>query len=88
MKKKDTVLKEFVRSISDEDLRFSCSRLGQRLSGDLPDVIEFFQLFPDIDRILLNSKDSFGLYDLLDELQEYLEREIKRRSFTERVEVS
>lgn len=84
MKKKDVVVKdaairEFARSLPDDDLRFSCFRLSERKSGDIGDVLELIQDSPDMDRFLAAAKDADGVYDIIDEVQECLEREYSRR---------
>lgn len=83
MKKKDVVLKEYVRSLSDEELKFVCSRLSHvygRREGDVADTVEKFQENPDMDRLLASTKDADALYEIVDEVSEYAEREIKSRS--------
>jgi hypothetical protein len=77
--KKDVILKEFVRSLSDDDIRFVCFRLSEKKSGDLGEVVEFIQQDPEIDRVLASAKDSTELYDLIDEIYDQLDREWKRR---------
>lgn len=87
MKKKDSVLREYVRALSEEDLKFLCSRLSHtygRRGGDVPHVVEFVQESAEMDRLFGSARDADHLYDLVDELQEYSEREIKRRIAAER----
>lgn len=80
MKKKDVVLREFARSLPDDDIRFICFRLGERKSGDLGEVVEFIQQDPEVDRVLASADNADALYDLIDEIDEYLAREWNRRS--------
>lgn len=87
MKKKDSILREYVRLLTEEDLKFLCSRLSHtygRRGGDVPAAVELIQQNPDMDRLFGAAKDSSHLYDLVDETQEYAEREIKRRILAER----
>jgi hypothetical protein len=79
MKKKDAVFKELARTISDEDIRFVCFRLQERKSGDVGDVVEYLQTHPEVDRVFATTKDANGIYDLLEEVHENLDREIVRR---------
>lgn len=81
MKKKDTVLREFARGLDDEALKWSYSRVSQRLGGDVGEFMEHVQSFAEMDRILSGAKDADGFYNLVDEIEEYLERETKKRSF-------
>ena len=81
MKKKDTILKEFTRALSDDDLKWLLSRLNQRLGGDLGEAVEALQTNVEIDRLLAAANSSFGLYDLADEVAEYLDRELRKRAY-------
>jgi hypothetical protein len=61
MKKKDTILKEFARSLSDDDIRYISFRLSERKSEDVAEVVEWLQQMPEIDRVLGAAKDA-GAY--------------------------
>lgn len=76
---KDLTLKEFARAITDDELRETAHRLGRRLSGDVGSYLEFAQEFEELNRIYSGAKTCDGLYDLVDETQEYIERECRRR---------
>jgi hypothetical protein len=87
MKKKDSILREYVRSLTEEDIKFLCSRLSHtygRRGGDVAQAVEFIQQAPDMDRLFASARDANHLYDLVDEVQDYAEREIKRRVAAER----
>lgn len=87
MKKKDSILREYVRALSEEDIKFLCSRLSHtygRRGGDVAAAVEFVEQSIDVDKLLGSAKDANGLYDIVDELQEYSEREMKRRSTADR----
>jgi hypothetical protein len=81
MKKKDLVFKEFVRQLSDDDIRYVCFRLTERKSGDVGEVVEYLQQFPEIDRLFAAAKDADGLYDLIDEVFNHMDKEWKLRSY-------
>ena len=78
-KKKESVLREFARSLNDEDLRFVGSRLYQRYGGDLGEVVEFLQTFNDLDRYFSQAKDANDIYDIVDEIARYIEAEVTER---------
>lgn len=78
-KKKDVVLREYSRSLTDEDIRYICGRLVERKSGDVGEAVESIQENADMDRLYAASKDADALYDLIDETYEYLDREFTRR---------
>ena len=81
MKKKDTVIREFVRSLNDDSIKFIYSRLNARLGGDLGEAVEVLQENAEVDKIMLACRDSTSFFDALDECQEYLDKEIRRRSY-------
>ena len=80
MKKVETILKEYVGKLSDDNLRFLESRLGQRLSGDLPEALSFLAQTNDMDRWLSSAKGAIEFYDMVDTLAKYVEREYKKRN--------
>jgi|SRR5262252_5168084 len=80
MKKVDTLLREYTSKLSDDNLRFLDSRLGQRLSGDLPEALSFLAQTNDMDRWLSSAKGAIEFYDMVDTLAKYVEREYKKRN--------
>ena len=80
MKKPDSMLKEYVRGLFDEDLEFLNMRVSQKFAGDLADIAIFLQNTPAVDRWLSSSDGSEEWYDMVDYLGEFLRREVARRS--------
>lgn len=80
MKKKDNVLREFARQLHDDDVRYLAGRLDDRKSGDVGEVVEWIQQVPEVDRVLSVARDAWGLYDLIDDFHDSLDREWKRRT--------
>ncbi len=78
-RKKDILFKEFTKNMTDEDVNYFCFLLDERKSGDQGEMIEFLQKDPEMDWVLSAAKDSNEFYDLIDEINEYLERESRRR---------
>lgn len=84
MKKPETILKEYVTKLPDENLKFLDSRLGQRLGGDLGEAVLELSQASEIDRWLAGAKGAVDFYDMLDLVAKYVEREaIKRQQFEE-----
>jgi hypothetical protein len=79
MKKPENMVREYVRRLSDEDLKFLNGRLKQRLSNDLTDVLENLARANEIDRWLGNARGSDDLYDMVDVIQGFVEKECTRR---------
>jgi len=79
MKKVETILKEYVGKLSDENLKFLDSRLNQRLSGDLAEALSFLAQTHDMDRWLSTAKGATEFYDMVDTVARNVEREYKKR---------
>lgn len=79
MKKPEILLKEYAQRLSDDNLKFVNGRLTQRLSGDLPEVLDFFTNSNEVDRWLASSKTAWELYDMLDSTHNFVEKEYARR---------
>ena len=73
------ILKEYVTRISDDDLKFLNSRISQKLSGDVPEALNLMAQSPDIDKLMRDQPNGEALYETLDALQQFLERESLRR---------
>ena len=79
MKKVDNMLKSYVSGLVDEDVRYLYARLAQRLSGDLPDAISFLSDNYEVDKWMKSAKSSDELYDMVDYVQKFVERECLAR---------
>jgi hypothetical protein len=80
MKKSDMHLKEYCQRLSDENLKFLVGRLGQRLSGDLAEVLDFMTNVREVDRWLAMAETSIELYDMIDALHASVIKEVEKRS--------
>jgi len=79
MKNSDTLLREYVRRLTDEDLRFIFSRFSQMLFGDRAEIVEFLSETRDIDRYLQAATSSFELFNMVDQVGELAQKEYARR---------
>jgi len=79
-KKYEVFLKEYISKISDEELKYLYLRLHQRLSGDLAQLLEFFEKVPEIDKMLGSTANADELFDTIDILAKMFEKEYDRRS--------
>jgi len=79
MKNSDTLLKEYVRSLRDEDLRFIFSRFSQMLFGDRAEIVEFLSETREIDRYLQSATSSFELFNMVDQIGDFAKKEYARR---------
>lgn len=80
MRKTDVILKDFVSKLNLDDLKYLSFRLEQRISGDLPEALELMAEHQELDRWLASAKSSNELYDMIDTTQEYIDRELCKRS--------
>ena len=79
MKKPETVLREYVSRANDDVLKFVAGRLTQRLSGDVPDALNALSENHEMDRLLVSARTANDLYDLIDTVQDYADRELTKR---------
>lgn len=72
-------LKEFVRKLTDEDLKYLSVRFTQMLSGDRAEIVEFCSRNKDIDRFLSAASTSHEFFNLLDMVGDYVKKETSYR---------
>jgi hypothetical protein len=79
MKKPDTLIREFVRRISDEDLRFLNSRFRQNLEGDRASIANLLSQDKEMDRWLASALSANEWFGMLDLIGPQVSKEWKRR---------
>ncbi len=79
MKKTDYILKDFFSKMNVESLRSLCIKLDQRSGPDLAECLQDFSKSQDLDKWLSSAKSSEDLYDMVDLIQEYAERELDKK---------
>jgi len=79
MRKPDMILREYANRISDDELKFLHTRLSQRLSGDVAEALQLMGKDPALDRLLREQQGGKELYDVIDDLQVYLDQQFKKR---------
>lgn len=77
--KYNDVVKEYVRRLGDEDLRFLSLRLGQRLGGDVGEVLEILQRSADVDRWLSTAPSANDFFDMVDLMDSQVQGEVRKR---------
>lgn len=77
--KQDSVVKEYVRRVSDEDLSMIVERLSEPVKGDRADVSLLFEKDKDLDKWLCQSKNAFDWFDRVDQIQNLAVSELTRR---------
>jgi hypothetical protein len=79
MKKHTDILREYVRRLNDDDLKFLGARLTHRLGGDLGESLELIQRNQDIDKWLSSASSADDFFNMLDQVDSYIQQEMKKR---------
>lgn len=79
MKKNNEVIRSYVKSIPELQLRDLYDRLHQNFYGDMAEALKIFQESPEIDRWLLTSKNVVEFFEMIDTLKHYVEVEYKKK---------
>jgi len=87
-KDQNTILGEFVRSLSEDDLRFLVSRLIDRYSNDLSEALNFLSKHKRIDSIFRSASSAEEIYDLCDLVRGLAQKECDRRNVPVTLNVS
>lgn len=73
------IVVEFANSISEEELRHLASRMNERKSGDLAEVINRLSKNRDMDDVLSSASSADEFFDYCDEIAIILSREAKKK---------
>ena len=83
-KESPTVLREFARSLPDEDIRFLLQRLNDGYQDDLAEVFDFVSKGSSkniaVDNLLGNASSSTELFSYIDDMKNELLCETTRRN--------
>lgn len=79
MKKVESVLVEYVRRLSDEDLAFLRMRFVQNLHGDRADIANFLSRDAEVDRWLRSAASAEEFFDALQNAGDCAMKEFERR---------
>lgn len=79
MRNPEVYLKEYCQRLSDDNLRFLATKLGQRLNGDLGDSLEYLSKVREIDKWLSSASNYNELYDMIDLISSFVLKEANNR---------
>lgn len=79
VKQDGTIVKEYAKRLSDEDLNMIAERAVQPVRGDRADISTLFEKDKEIDRWLMQAKGAFEWFDKVDMIEEAVEAELSRR---------
>ena len=80
MKKPDTLVREFVRRVSDEDLRFLNTRFRRLVEGDRAEIANAISQDKEMDRWLSTAESAEEWFTMLDSVSFHINKELRRRS--------
>jgi hypothetical protein len=81
VKSVDHQVKEYVKKISEDDLRWLAIRFKERVAGDLCEALLMIQdRYGDLSRILTNTPSAEAVFDISDIIEKQIQDELKRRS--------
>jgi uncharacterized membrane protein YhfC len=77
----DHQVKECIKKISEEDLRWLCMRFRERVGSDLADALILIQEhYGELNRVLTNTQSAESVFEIADIIDRYAQEELKRRS--------
>lgn len=79
MKRTDAQIKEFCRTLSDEQLRFLNMRFFQNYPGDRAEVLDFLSKNKVVDKYLSTAASCDDFFDYYDHIGELVKQEVDRR---------
>jgi len=80
VKSVDHQVKECVKKISDEDLRWLSIRFRERVGSDLAEALLLIQdHYNDLNRVLANTPNADAVYEIADIIDKHIQEEAKKR---------
>lgn len=79
MKKAEVLVKEYVGKLTEEQVTFLYSRLTQRYANDMSEALEMVSKTNDMDRWLCSATSAAEFYEMLDKLEQQLQKEVAKR---------
>lgn len=76
----DQQIKECVKKISEEDLKFLFQRLSQRIGGDLSEAMILIQeRYVELHKILSNTSSHLELYNVIDTIDKHIQEAVSKK---------
>lgn len=79
MRKIEIVLREYASKLSTDNLKYLYERLDNRLGGDLAEVLDFMSKNSELDKWFSAARSAVELFNMVDNAQEYIDKEYGRR---------
>lgn len=84
--KTENIVREYVRRLSDDDLKNISSRLTQNLSGDKAEVADMLSKSIEIDKWLRSANSSNEFFSMMDEIEREVSFEFQKRNEKEKLD--
>jgi len=84
MKRTDTIIREYSKKLSDDNLLEINAKLSQNLCGDMASVAYIFSQDKSVDYMLSTASSSDEWYNLIDLLGEGIKKEGQKRGLLEK----
>jgi hypothetical protein len=72
-------LREYIKKLNDDDLKFIGTRLSQRIGSDVGDAVEVIQRNSDMDRWLSSAVNADDFFEMVDQLDNCVQQEVRKR---------
>ena len=79
MKRTDAQIREYCRTLSDDQLRFLNMRFYQNYPGDRAEVLEVLSKNKSVDKFLSCAADCDDFFDCYDHIGDLIKQEVDRR---------
>lgn len=79
MKTPETIIKEYVRRLSEDEINFLNPRFNQLLFGDRADIVDLLSKDKHIDKLLASASDATQWFDLLEAIGNAVKKEYEHR---------
>lgn len=84
MRVKESLVREYVRRLNDEEFSYLYLRLRDNCPGDAEQVLEFLQKAPEMDRWLRTAGSVTEFYEMIDFIYHFMDSEVKKSELRKR----
>lgn len=82
----ESVLREYVKSLSNDTLKVFHDKLTQRVSDDVADIVNEMSKNVEIHKLFSRTEDAFSFFDVVDAFGELIKRELSNRGLPQELE--
>lgn len=82
--KKSVDLREYVKKLNDEDIKYINTRLDRRIGSDVAELVDFLQKNQEVDKWLSGACNADAFFDMIDQVSSHAQQEAKKRKINDR----